>query len=30
MEGQGINGLVIGSSKENPNAVPVKTINTRT
>jgi Tc5 transposase DNA-binding domain/helix-turn-helix, Psq domain len=30
MEGQGINGLVIGSSEENPNAVPVKTINTRT
>jgi hypothetical protein len=30
MEGQGINGLVIGSSQENPNAVPVKTINART
>jgi hypothetical protein len=27
MEGQGINGLVIGSSQEKPNAVPVKTIN---
>ena len=30
MEGQSINGLVIGSSQENPNAVPVKTINART
>ena len=30
MEGQGINGLVIGSSQENPNAVPVKTTNVRT
>ena len=30
MEGQGINGLVIGSSQTNPNAVPVKTINART
>ncbi|RKL06854.1 hypothetical protein BFJ70_g16963 [Fusarium oxysporum] len=30
MEGQGINGLVIGSSQENPNSVPVKTINART
>ena len=30
MEGQGINGLVIGSSQENPNAVPVKTANVRT
>lgn len=30
MEGQGINGLVIGSSQENPNMVPVKTINART
>ena len=30
MEGQGINGLVIGSSEENSNAVPVKTINART
>jgi 4-hydroxybenzoate polyprenyltransferase len=30
MEGQGINGLVVGSSQENPNAVPVKTINART
>ncbi len=30
MEGQGINGLVIGSSQENPNAVPVKTTNIRT
>lgn len=30
MEGQGINGLVIGSSQEKPNAVPVKTINART
>src|SRR5437762_2633629 len=30
MEGQGINGLVIGSSQENPNTVPVKTINART
>jgi hypothetical protein len=27
MEGQGINGLVIGSSQENPNAIPVKTTN---
>ncbi|KAF6513174.1 hypothetical protein HZS61_008500 [Fusarium oxysporum f. sp. conglutinans] len=25
MEGQGVNGLVIGSSQESPNAVPVKT-----
>ncbi|CAG5137170.1 uncharacterized protein ALTATR162_LOCUS46 [Alternaria atra] len=30
MEGQGINGLVIGSSQESPNSVPVKTINART
>ena len=30
MEGQGINGLVISSSQENPNAVPVKTANVRT
>ncbi|KAL9563920.1 hypothetical protein ACKAV7_011955 [Fusarium commune] len=30
MEGQGINGLVIGSSQENPNMVPVETINART
>ena len=30
MEGQGINGLVIGSSEQNPNAVPVKTTNART
>ena len=30
MEGQGINGLVIGSSQEKPNTVPVKTINART
>ena len=30
MEGQGINGLVIGSSQESPNAVPVKTANVRT
>jgi 4-hydroxybenzoate polyprenyltransferase len=30
MEGQGINGLVIGSSQENSNSVPVKTINART
>jgi len=30
MEGQGINGLVIGSSQERPKAVPVKTINART
>ena len=30
MEGQGINGLVIGSSEVNPNAVPVKTTNVRT
>jgi hypothetical protein len=30
MEGRGINGLVIGSSQEKPNVVPVKTINTRT
>ncbi|KAI8410901.1 hypothetical protein FOFC_07495 [Fusarium oxysporum] len=30
IEGQGINGLVIGSSQENPNAVPVKMINART
>jgi hypothetical protein len=30
MEGQGINGLVIGSSEQNPNAVPIKTTNART
>jgi hypothetical protein len=30
MEGQGINRLVIGSSEENPNATPIKTINART
>ena len=30
MEGQGINGLVIGSSEQNPNTVPIKTTNTRT
>lgn len=30
MEGQGINGLVIGSSQVNPNSVPVKTINAST
>jgi len=30
MEGQGVNGLVIGSSQENPNSVPVKTTNART
>lgn len=30
MEGQGINGLVIGSSQESPNSVPVKTMNART
>jgi 4-hydroxybenzoate polyprenyltransferase len=30
MEGQGINGLVIGSSQTNCNMVPVKTINART
>jgi hypothetical protein len=30
MEGQGINGLVIGSSEQNPNAVLIKTTNTRT
>ena len=30
MEGQGINGLVISSSQENLNSVPVKTINART
>ena len=30
MEGQGINGLVIGSSEVNPNAVPVKTTNVHT
>ena len=30
MEGQGINGLVIGSSQENPNLVPVKMINAQT
>lgn len=30
MEGQGINGLVIGSSQTNANMVPVKTINART
>ena len=30
MKGQGINRLVIGSSQENPNAVPVKTINAQT
>jgi len=30
MEGQGINGLIIGSSQSNPNSVPVKTINNRT
>jgi hypothetical protein len=30
MEGHGVNGLVIGSSQENPNAIPVKTINART
>ena len=30
MEGQGMNGLVIGSSEERPNAIPVKSINTRT
>jgi hypothetical protein len=30
IEGQGINGLVIGSSEQNPNAVPVKTTYART
>ena len=30
VKGQGINGLVIGSSEQNPNTVPVKTTNTRT
>ena len=30
MEGQGINGLVIDSSQENPNTVLVKTTNIRT
>lgn len=30
MEGHGVNGLVIGSSQENPSSVPVKTINART
>jgi hypothetical protein len=30
MESQGINRLVIGSSEQNPNAVPIKTTNTRT
>ena len=30
MEGEGVNGLVIGSSQKNPNTVPVKTINART
>ena len=30
MEGQGVNGLIIGSSQLNPNTVPVKTINART
>ncbi|KAI8417406.1 hypothetical protein FOFC_03719 [Fusarium oxysporum] len=30
MEGQGVNGLVIGSSQESPNAVPVKTATVRT
>jgi len=30
MEGQGINGLVIGSSQTNSNSVPVKTVNART
>jgi hypothetical protein len=30
MEDQGVNGLVIGSSQENPSAVPAKTINART
>ena len=30
MEGQGINGLVIGSSKSNANSIPVKTVNART
>ena len=29
MEGQGINGLVIGSSKSNVNSIPVKTVNAR-
>jgi hypothetical protein len=30
MDGQGINGLVIGSSQESPDSVPVKIINART
>jgi hypothetical protein len=30
MEGQGINGLVIGSLQEGLNSVPVKTVNART
>ena len=30
IEGQGINGLIISSAQTKPNAVPVKTINTRT
>jgi hypothetical protein len=30
MESRGVNGLVIGSSEQNPNAVPVKTTNSRT
>ena len=30
MEGQGINGLVINSSEQNPNAVPIKTTNVQT
>ena len=30
MEGQGINGLVIGSSQENPNVIPVKITNVQT
>ena len=30
MEGQGVNGLIIGSSQSNPNSVPVKAINVRT
>ena len=30
MEGRGVNGLVIGSSQENPNAVPIKTTDART
>ena len=30
MEGQGINGLVIGSSQDSPDLVLVKTVNNRT